>query len=130
MRPATLNLIGPRAIVQGDPYLLQAQITGEGVAGVDLTGWTFAASLRLRFGATDSFDEEIPTVADFDVDVSAAVGWATVTLQLTAEQTADLDAGRYVWDFQGVDEDGDPHTFLRGPIVTVLGQSTVSEGGT
>lgn len=125
MSPAEFNLIDDWAIMQGDDFSLVLTVAGSEYTGVDFSdpGWLFEASLRSSYSMSSSDDP-----VDFAVSVDdGTVGVAVVTLSLTAAQTAAMSSTRsWVWDCQVTDPDGVVLTLLRGPVVSVVPQVTVS----
>lgn len=80
---------------------------------VDLTGYTGSAQLRKHFTSSNS--------TSFTVTLGGANG--TVTLAMSANTTAGLVAGRYVYDVELVDSNGNIARLVEG-IVTVTPQVT------
>ena len=89
------------------------QIKSAGSA-LDITGYSFAASLRERTQSTTGYDFTL-TVSDAEQGV--------VNMSMTDIQTGDIPAGDYVWDLVMID-DSDNRTRL------LQGQARVSAGVT
>jgi hypothetical protein len=75
---------------QGATYSTTLSVTDENGGVYDLTGYTGAAQLRKHFTSSNS--------TSFSVTLDSASG--TITLGLTASQTANLSSGRYVYDVE------------------------------
>lgn len=75
---------------QGATFSTVLTITDENDVIFDLTGYTGAAQLRKHYTSSNA--------TNFTVALDSSLG--TVTLSLTANQTANLVAGRYVYDVE------------------------------
>ena len=95
-------------IDQGTTFQTTINVTDNNDDIVNLTGYTGAAQLRKHFTSTTSYA--------FAVAISPAIG--TVTLSMTANSTANVVAGRYVYDCELTDTNGAVTRLLEG-IVTV-----------
>lgn len=95
-------------IDQGATYATKLNITDANGAAVDLTGYTAGAQIRKHYSSSNS--------TSFSVSVTAATG--VVVLQLSANTTANLTAGRYVYDVELVDGSGRISRIIEG-IVTI-----------
>lgn len=105
--PAPRNL----NIFQGDTYTHQITfVDGDGDV-IDLTNYTFTASIETTAGAA---------VATFSVANGGTTG--IVTISLSSATTAGIEPGDYLWDLQGV-VSGVTTTYLAGRV-RVRGQVT------
>lgn len=95
-------------IDQGATYATKLNITDTSGSPVDLTGYTAAAQIRKHYTSSNS--------VSFSTSLSAALG--AVTLQLSANTTANMAAGRYVYDVELTDSYGRISRIVEG-IVTV-----------
>lgn len=75
-------------IDQGTSFTTTITVTDDDGNALDLTGYTGAAQIRKHYTSSNS--------VSFTVSIAAATG--EVTLALTANATANLAAGRYVYD--------------------------------
>lgn len=75
-------------IDQGTSFTTTITVTDDDGNALDLTGYTGAAQIRKHYTSSNS--------VSFTVSITAATG--EVTLALTANATANLAAGRYVYD--------------------------------
>lgn len=95
-------------IDQGATYATKLNITDTNGAPVDLTGYTAAAQIRKHYTSSNA--------VSFSVAVTADTG--AVVLQLSANATANLYAGRYVYDVELTDGAGRISRIVEG-IVTI-----------
>ena len=93
---------------QGATYSTSITITDDNDNIYDLTGYTGAAQMRKHYTSSNA--------TSFSVSLDAASG--VVTLALTATQTANLTAGRYVYDVEITSSSNVVSRILEG-IVTV-----------
>lgn len=77
-------------IDQGTTYEVTLDLTDENGDVLALTGYTANSQLRKWYTSTNS--------TSFSTSINAEAG--TITLSLTANQTANLTAGRYVYDVE------------------------------
>lgn len=95
-------------IDQGSSFSTSIDLTDTDNNVIDLTGFTGVAQMRKHYTSSNS----VP----FTVTVSAAEG--TLSLALTANATANIVAGRYVYDVELTDSYGTVSRIVEG-IVTV-----------
>lgn len=100
-------------IDQGTTFQTTINVTDENDEIVNLTGYTGAAQLRKHFTSTTSYA--------FTVSISPTIG--TVTLSMTANATANVVGGRYVYDCELTDTNGAVTRLIEG-IATVTPQVT------
>jgi hypothetical protein len=100
-------------IDQGSTYSVNLDLTDENGDVINLTGYT--ANSQIRKWYTSSTPAAVFTTA-----VNAASG--ELTLSLTANQTSNLVAGRYVYDVE-LDQSGVISRIVEG-IITVTPQVT------
>jgi DUF4097 and DUF4098 domain-containing protein YvlB len=100
-------------IDQGTTYSTNIDVTDDNGDPVDLTGYSGAAQLRKHYTSTNAHS--------FTVAIANASG--VVTLSMTANVTANIAAGRYVYDCELTDGDGTVSRLIEG-IVTVTPQVT------
>lgn len=93
---------------QGSSFSTTINLTDTDDTVIDLTGYTGAAQMRKHYTSSNS----VP----FTVTLVAAEG--TVSLALTANATANVVAGRYVYDVELTDPNGIVSRIVEG-IVTV-----------
>ena len=75
---------------QGATYSTTLIITDENGGVFDLTGYTGAAQLRKHYTSSNA--------TSFSTSLDSANG--SITLELSAQQTANLSSGRYVYDVE------------------------------
>lgn len=97
---------------QGTTFTTTITVSDDEGNALDLTGYTGAAQIRKHYTSSNS--------VNFAVSISAGTG--EVTLSLTANATANLNAGRYVYDCE-LTNSGTVSRILEG-IVTVSPQVT------
>lgn len=95
-------------IDQGASYSTTIDMLDENGAAIDLSNYTGAAQLRKHYTST--------TATSFTIALGGADG--TLTISLTANATANLTAGRYVYDVELTSNTGVVSRVLEG-IVTV-----------
>lgn len=100
-------------IDQGSTYSVNLDLTDENGDVIDLTGYTANSQIRKWYTSLTS-------AATFTTSINAASG--ELTLSLTANQTSNLVAGRYVYDVE-IDQNGVISRIVEG-IVTVTPQVT------
>jgi hypothetical protein len=100
-------------IDQGSTYSTVLNLTDDDDAIIDLTGYTGAAQIRKHYTSSAN--------TPFTVSISPLDG--AVTLSLTATQTANLVAGRYVYDVELTSASNVVSRVVEG-IVTVTPQVT------
>lgn len=100
-------------IDQGTTFQTTINVTDDNDEIVNLTGYTGAAQLRKHFTSTTSYA--------FAVSISPTIG--TVTLSMTANSSANVVAGRYVYDCELTDVNGAVTRLIEG-IATVTPQVT------
>lgn len=99
-------------IDQGTTFTTTITVTDDEGTALDLNGYTGAAQIRKHYTSSNS--------VNFTVSITAATG--EVTLSLTANATANIVAGRYVYDCE-LTNSGTVSRVLEG-IVTVTPQVT------
>jgi hypothetical protein len=99
-------------IDQGTTFTTTLTVTDDDGDALDLTGYTGSAQIRKHYTSSNS--------VSFSVSVTPASG--EVTLSLTANATANITAGRYVYDCE-LTNSGTVSRILEG-IVTVTPQVT------
>ena len=104
-----INLI----VDQGATFETTLNLTDDNDDAVDLTGYTGAGQIRKHFTSSNA--------TSFVVTLGGANG--TLTIGLTANTTANLVAGRYVYDIEVTDNTGIVSRLFEG-IVTVTPQVT------
>jgi hypothetical protein len=100
-------------IDQGTTFQTTINVTDENDEIVNLTGYTGVAQMRKHFTST--------TFYSFVVSISPTIG--TVTLSMTANATANVVGGRYVYDCELTDTNGAVTRLIEG-IATVTPQVT------
>ena len=95
-------------IDQGTTFSSTINITDVDGEIIDLSGYTGASQMRKHYSSSNS--------TAFSVTITAATG--EVTLSLSSNQTANLTAGRYVYDVELTDSSNVISRVLEG-IVTV-----------
>jgi hypothetical protein len=100
-------------IDQGTTYNTSLSVTDDDGNIIDLTGYSAAAMIRKHYTSTTS--------TSFVASVNVSSG--EVTLSLTSNTTANLVAGRYVYDCELTDSNGQISRLVEG-IVTVNPQVT------
>lgn len=95
-------------IDQGATFSVSINLTDDDDNITDLTGYTGAASMRKHFSSNTAYD--------FTVSINAPLG--RVTLSMTANATANIEAGRYMYDCELTDLSGTVSRLVEG-IATV-----------
>jgi hypothetical protein len=85
-------------IDQGATFTSSITVTGSDGNPSDLSGYTGYAQMRKHHTSSQ--------YVDFNVTLGGASG--TITLELTADQTANIAAGRYVYDVE-LHDDSSPY---------------------
>lgn len=98
---------------QGATYNTTLTLTDENGEPLDLTSVTAASQIRKSYSSS--------LAAEFTTSVNVAAG--EVTLSLTANQTGNLVAGRYVYDVELTDASNNITRIVEG-VVTVTPQVT------
>jgi hypothetical protein len=104
-----INLI----VDQGATFETTLNLTDDNDDAIDLTGYTGAGQIRKHFTSSNA--------TNFVVTLGGANG--TLTVGLSANTTANLVAGRYVYDIEVTDDSGIVSRLFEG-IVTVTPQVT------
>jgi hypothetical protein len=99
-------------IDQGTTFTTTIDVTDDDGNHIDLTGYTGAAQIRKTYSSSNS--------TSFTVVVSNA---GTVTLSMNANTTANIIAGRYVYDCEITSGDGIRSRIIEG-IVTITPEVT------
>lgn len=94
-------------IDQGSTFSTIINLTDENGSPIDLSSYTGAAQMRKHYSSSNS--------VSFTVELTSE---GRVTLSLTANQTADIVSGRYVYDVEVTDATGIISRIVEG-IVTV-----------
>jgi hypothetical protein len=100
-------------IDQGSTFQTTINVTDENDDIVNLTNYTGVAQMRKHYTSSTSYS--------FTVSISPVIG--TVTLSLTANATANIVSGRYVYDCELTDINGTVTRLVEG-IATVTPQVT------
>lgn len=95
-------------IDQGSTYSTTLSLTTETDEAMDLTGYSGSAQMRKHYTSSNS--------TAFSIDLNSTAG--TVTLSMSANTTANLVAGRYVYDVEITSGSGNVTRVVEG-IVTV-----------
>lgn len=98
-------------IDQGATFASSIELLDQNDEAVDVTGFTARGQLRKHYSSTNS------------VSFSTALANGTLVISLTANQTANIISGRYVYDIELVDSIGTVTRILEG-IVTVTPEVT------
>ena len=93
-------------IDQGATYATKLNITDANGPAVDLTGYSAAAQIRKHYTSSNS--------TPFTVTLTAATG--AVVLSLSSNSTANLVAGRYVYDVELIDGAGRISRIIEGTV--------------
>ena len=93
-------------IDQGATYATKLNITDANGIAVDLTGYSAAAQIRKHYTSSNS--------TPFTVSLTAATG--AVVLSLSSNSTANLVAGRYVYDVELTDGAGRISRIIEGTV--------------
>ena len=100
-------------IDQGTTFSTVINLADENGDPIDLTGYTGDSEMRKHYSSSNS--------QSFNVSLGGANG--TVTLSLTSTQTANLVAGRYVYDVEVTSSSNVVSRIVEG-IVTVTPEVT------
>lgn len=100
-------------IDQGATFTTTITVADDDGVALDLTGYTGEAKFRKHYTSSNSYS----------FTVSVAPNSGQVTLALTANQTSNVAAGRYVYDCELTSGTGTVSRVLEG-IVTVTPQVT------
>lgn len=93
---------------QGASFSTTINVTDSTDSPINLTGYTGASMMRKHYSSTNAYS--------FSVSVTPLTG--IVALSMTANQTALIPSGRYVYDCEMTDSNGTVSRILEG-IVTV-----------
>lgn len=104
-----LNLV----VDQGSSFSTTLNLTDDDGGVINLTGYTAAGQLRKHYTSSNS--------VSFTITLGGANG--TVTLAMSSNTTANIAAGRYVYDVELTDNAGLVSRLFEG-IVTVTPQVT------
>lgn len=99
---------------QGSTFTTTVEVTDENDDPIDLTNYTGAGQIRKHYTSSNA--------TSFSVSLGGAAG--TITLGLTATQTANLVAGRYVFDVELTSTGPGAVSRILEGIVTVTPQVT------
>ena len=100
---------------QGTTFQTQISLTNDDQTPINVTGFSFASQIRKSYYSTNP-------VANLTVSiVDASTG--NVTLSMTAANTANVRAGRYLYDLMMTDTGGVKTRVIEG-IITVTPQVT------
>lgn len=100
-------------IDQGTDFSTSINVTNDDGDIVDLTGYTAAAQMRKHYTSANAYN--------FTTSISAGQG--IVTISMTANTTAAITAGRYVYDCELTSSSNAVTRLVEG-IVTVTPQVT------
>ena len=101
-------------IDQGTDYSTTIYVSDENDVAIDVTGYTFTAKARKHYTSN--------TVYSFTMTITDAVD-GEVTMSMNAATTADISAGRYVYDAEMVDTANLTTRLVEG-LLTVTPQVT------
>lgn len=90
---------------RGDTQVFNIVLQNEDGTPIDLTGATAMAVIRQDFTN--------PTTYEFDCSIHDG---NQVTITLSAETSATIPGGNYIWNFQITFSDGSVRTFLAGDV--------------
>lgn len=99
---------------QGSTFTTTVEVTDENDDPIDLTGYTGAGQIRKHYTSSNA--------TPFSISLGGATG--TISLSLTAVQTANLVAGRYVFDVELTSTGSGAVSRILEGIVTVTPQVT------
>lgn len=100
-------------IDQGTTYTTDLNLTDENGDPLVLSGYTANSQIRKHYTSSNS--------VVFSTSINAVAG--VITLSLTANQTANMSSGRYVYDVELTDASNSVSRIVEG-IVTVTPQVT------
>lgn len=100
-------------IDQGTTYTTDLNLTDENGDPLNLTGYSANSQIRKHYTSSNS--------VTFSTSINATAG--VITLSLTANQTANMVGGRYVYDVELTDASNSISRIVEG-IVTVTPQVT------
>lgn len=100
-------------IDQGASFETSLNLTDDNGNAIDLSGYTGAGQIRKHYSSS--------TAVNLTINLGGANG--TVTMSLTANATANMAAGRYVYDIEVTDSGNSVTRVIEG-IVTVTPQVT------
>lgn len=95
-------------IDQGSTWQTSINVTDDNEVAINLTGYTAAAQMRKHYTSANAYS--------FTTDISPSLG--IVTLSMSANTTACIPAGRYVYDCELTDAGGLTTRLIEG-IVTI-----------
>lgn len=98
-------------IDQGSTFASSIELLDQNDEALDVSGFTARAQLRKHYTSTNA------------VSFSTGLANGTLVISLTANQTANVISGRYVYDIELVDATGTVTRILEG-IVTVTPEVT------
>ena len=99
-------------IDQGSTFSVDIDVTDTDGNALDLTNYTVAGQIRKTYASL--------TATDFTATVENATG-GTVRIKLTATQTNDLKAGRYVYDVEITSPDSTVTRVVEGQVEIMPG---------
>lgn len=95
-------------IDQGSTWQTSINVTDDNEVAINLTGYTAAAQMRKHYTSTNAYS--------FTTSISPSLG--IVTLSMSANTSASIPAGRYVYDCELTDTTGKITRLVEG-IVTI-----------
>jgi len=95
-------------IDQGSTWQTSINVTDDNEVAINLTGYTAAAQMRKHYTSTNAYS--------FTTSISPSLG--IVTLSMSANTSASIPAGRYVYDCELTDAAGKITRLVEG-IVTI-----------
>jgi len=84
-------------LFRGDDYALRVVITDDTDTPIDITGWSFKATMKLT---TEMPDDQAPVKVDIPAVSGTDASLGVLYLDFPAEQTADLLPTSYFLDLQ------------------------------
>lgn len=96
---------------QGTTFASSIEILDQNDEAIDVTGYTARGQIRKHFSSTNS------------VSFTTGLSNGSLVISLTANQTANIISGRYVYDVELIDTNGTVVRILEG-IVTVTPEVT------
>ena len=99
-------------IDQGSTFKADIDVTDSDGDALNLAGYTVAGQLRKNYSSSTS--------TDFTASVTSTIN-GTIRISLSATQTNDLKAGRYVYDVEITSSTGEVTRVLEGQVEVTPG---------